>query len=582
MTQHPELSTALRELTTRTGLMRKLGSENGEPKLDWVDAVVRLIKDPAELERVEAEARELWNRGTRHIIWAGMGGSVMAVRVMYEMGFTGDGINGIAVQPLDSTDPAALNRIVESLAAEKGLAVTDITGDRSLLRRLLGDVMMVGVAMGMTSEEPITHLAWFVGLLEDAGLGPAEHLLVMALPESYLDRFAKERGAPSLALQLDGGTGTPGRFSAPSTRVFLLPAALYLTRRHGESGGLRSMLEEARNMSGLANPSLHHPSVRLAMGLADAAEAGACRLMLDLTVQWRPLLPWIEQLMEESLGKGGKGVLVFDARQPDPNASQVCPPGCVPFTIRGTDAPAAKQGGGAQGDEVALSLLARLSALFLDWELTTALYAYLNRITFAGQPAVENYKSRARELKGQDSPLATVEASARQIRSKGLTLLIPEACRDESPSPATVLANALREPDRLDYLDVTFNGEPPASWAPVWEAAQRLGNNILGIPVKVRRAPAAYHSTEQSEMDGPPALVSLRIITRRHEAPLLGRYDDRFLQAQAVATWQAMVEQGRVCFLLVADGSAEDSRDSVLELLEETARLILTLPSPCH
>jgi hypothetical protein len=61
--------------------------------------------------------------------------------------------------------------------------------------------------MGMTSEEPITHLEWFTDLLKQAGLRPAEHLLVMTLPGSYLDRFAHEQQAPSRPL----------------------PAALYLT-----------------------------------------------------------------------------------------------------------------------------------------------------------------------------------------------------------------------------------------------------------------------------------------------------------------------------------------------------------------
>ncbi len=57
-------------------------------------------------------------------------------------------------------------------------------------------------------------------------------------------------------------------------------------------------------------------------------------------------------------------------------------------------------------------------------------------------------------------------------------------------------------------------------------------------------------------MDGPPDLVSLRLITRSHEQVVLGVYADAFLQAQAVGAWQAMIEQGRACFLLIVD---EDS-----------------------
>src|SRR5437899_3013446 len=72
-----------------------------------------------------------------------------------------------------------------------------------------------------------------------------EHLLVMTLPGSYLDLFAREHLAPSIPLQLDRGTGTGGRMSAPTTRVFLLPAALLLTRLSDEPGQLRALLRQA-------------------------------------------------------------------------------------------------------------------------------------------------------------------------------------------------------------------------------------------------------------------------------------------------------------------------------------------------
>ncbi len=46
------------------------------------------------------------------------------------------------------------------------------------------------------------------------------------------------------------------------------------------------------------------------------------------------------------------------------------------------------------------------------------------------------------------------------------------------------------------------------------ERTRTIGNTLLGVPIKLRQAPAAYHSTEQSEMDGPPYLVSLRLVAR--------------------------------------------------------------------
>jgi hypothetical protein len=112
----------------------------------------------------------------------------------------------------------------------------------------------------------------------------------------------------------------------------------------------------------------------------------------------------------------------------------------------------------------------------------------------------------------------------------------------------------------LGYLDVTVNGEAPAAlFALLDERAHRLGNALLGVPVKLRPAPASYHSTEQSEMDGPPDLVSLRLVARETEPCLLGEYTTAFLHAQAVSTWQAMMETGRPCYLLVIAGSLADA-----------------------
>src|SRR5436305_4366678 len=78
---------AVGQLRRRDGLMATLGSEDGVLKLDWVEGIARLLADPTQLEQVEVEARDIWQRGIRHIIWAGMGGSVIAVRVLCDLGF---------------------------------------------------------------------------------------------------------------------------------------------------------------------------------------------------------------------------------------------------------------------------------------------------------------------------------------------------------------------------------------------------------------------------------------------------------------------------------------------------------------
>ena len=581
--QHLIEDDAVGQLRRRDGLMATLGSENGALKLDWVEGIGRLLADLTQLEQVEAEARDIVQRGIRHLIWSGMGGSVLTVRVLCDLGFCGSHDNGqVSIYPLDSTDPAALNAIVREIAAAKKLALP--TGEEAShptsLRALLSDVMMVGVSMGMTSEEPITHLEWFTDLLKQAGLRPAEHVLVMTLPGSYLDRFANAQQAPSRPLQPDEGTGTGGRMSAPTTRVFLLPAALSLTRLSGGPGQLRSVLQQAWDDYNLELATSHpaeHPYVQLAAALSAASRDGACRLLLGMPEGWQAFVSWLEQLMEESLGKEGKGIVVFD----DQTLNQSAPGYRQDALLRVRVVTEATQAAEEQRfllSEPSLASkeprdrLAALATSFLGWQLSMALYGYLQCIQFAGQPAVENYKARARALRTQPDPLQVASTWQPALHDGILTLLAPQrvlspnaqlhTAPQRGDSAAAAFARTLQEAVSMSYLDLTVNGEAPTSLFTVLdEHVHTIGNTLVGIPVKLRKAPADYHSTEQGEMDGPPSLVSLRLVARTTEASLLGSYTPTFLHAQAVSTWQAMMETGRPCFLLVIDGFLGDATE---------------------
>jgi hypothetical protein len=224
------------------------------------------------------------------------------------------------------------------------------------------------------------------------------------------------------------------------------------------------------------------------------------------------------------------------------------------------------------GSQEPESRLAGLAATFLGLQLTTALFGYLHDIPFAGQPAVEHYKSRARHLRAAGDPLAVALASSPAVVKEALTLLPPPGA-PSTASPAQIVAAALAGP--LTYLDLTVNGELSPGWSvAVGGRLRRLGDERLGVAVKLRRAPAAYHSTEQSEMDGPPWVVSLRALALRSETPLLGDYDATFLRAQAVGTWQAMNERGRTCFLLLFDGPDDDLGEALCGFLDAVAQAL--------
>jgi hypothetical protein len=604
---------AIGQLRRGEGMMAHLAcSETGQIKLDWVEGVRRLLDDPSQLEAVEIWAQNLWRRGIRHIIWSGMGGSITTVKVLVRMGFCGEpkkeapgddtghetgnasGRHHITIYPLDSTDPAALNAVVEAIARAKGMGeqaqakeqtAEEIQAlfpkghhpDALWLTHFFDDVMMVAVSMGMTSEEPMTHLAWLLALLEQAHLLPDEHISVMTLPDSFLHQFAHRHRLPLYPLQLDGGTGIVGRMSAPTTCVFLLPAALHLVSRQGH---LRTILQEAwrtYDLDRAEKQPAEHTFVQLAAALYQASKNGACRMLLHLPGIWKALLPWIEQLMEQSTGKGGKGVVVFHDQVLNEEASSyraddllhvhvvTKPALSLPshhFALCQPSLPVTESSAWELPETEPEALLAALAASFLGWQLAMALYAYLHQIPLSTEPAVERYKSLARKLCAERDPLQTIASWPPTFIQDRLTLLAPLP-QMGGATPATVFAKALSHFIHVEssdlcgapgYLDITVNGELSQETAEVVAGhLYRIGNTLLGLPVKLRSAPADYHVSEQSEMDGPSYLVSLRILIRDHAASLLGTYEASFLQAQAVATWQAMIEQDRCCFLLLVD-----------------------------
>ena len=316
-------------------------------------------------------------------------------------------------------------------------------------------------------------------------------------------------------------------------------------------------------------------------------------MLLAMPPTWQPLVQWIEQLMEESLGKkqwGGQGIVVFTAQPLNPEGKAYHAQGMLRVYVTNDGAGSVdgvREAGMALlrqpylADDEPRFRLAALAASFLGCQLTMAVFGALHNIQFAGQPAVENYKARARVLRAQPDPLQAV-ADWNAKYSKGPLMLFAPQDMPMHETPALVYVRAIQQaiaaPDirfRLGYLDFTVNGDTSVPlWTMISTRMLHIGNDMLGVPVKLRRAPAAYHSTEQSEMDGPPNLVSLRLLMRDHETSILGTYTDTFLRAQAVGTWQAMLEQRRPCFLLLIHGTNEEAMEPLHAFFERVQQLL--------
>ena len=110
-------------------------------------------------------------------------------------------------------------------------------------------------------------------------------------------------------IQLDAENHTPGRMSAPATRVFIRPIALLLSAL-GVSGGVQNVLQRGQSLYGLSHTLTgearealveNDAFVRLAAWLSVQADRGkgAPKLLLELPLKWEGFAPWLEQLVEE-------------------------------------------------------------------------------------------------------------------------------------------------------------------------------------------------------------------------------------------------------------------------------------------
>ena len=345
-------------------------------------------KIASELNEIRGTIRSAHGVPVKFLIWVGMGGS-SEDKAMYQA--VGLLRRGPRVYVLDSTDPVKLESILADMKKRSGRG--DNWTDADLLRRTL----VVGMAMGMTSYEPVVNLEKLAALYDVAGIDSRPNFYCMTLPGSLLDRFARKRGYPRVPLQLDEGNSTAGRHSAPLNRGSLYPLGLAgVDLRAWIEGTFRS--EEEIDAAW-----------RLASFLQVQGLAGRDKVTLLLPRAWAGAGIWTKQDFEESLGKSaeyglkiviGERVKLTNYRAPkDPRQDRVF--WCV--QIKGSPDPCA--------EKLALARRAGYPAASLTVPKDTPLsrymqfvhyavfgLAWLRNLNFVTQPNVELYKSIANKL----------------------------------------------------------------------------------------------------------------------------------------------------------------------------------------
>jgi glucose-6-phosphate isomerase len=321
-------------------------------RLGWLDAP---RTSRALLPRLRDLRAELVGEGLDHVVLAGMGGSSLAPEVITRT-------LGVELTVLDTTDPDQVRA--------------------SLADRLDRTVVVISSKSGTTVETD-SHRRVYHQAFVDAGLSEADagrRFVFVTDPGSPLEKTAADLGARAV-FAADPTVG--GRYSA-LTAFGLVPSAL-------AGVDVEVLLDEAEAVL----PSLGEPdSPGLALGAALGAAARAGRDKLVLAEDGTGLVglgDWIEQLVAESTGKHGRGILpvVVDS----PTAVGTRGEDVLFVTVGGSLYPGEAAGAGR---DVAVN--GPLGAQFMVWEFATAVAGRVLGINPFDQPDVEAAKNAARTL----------------------------------------------------------------------------------------------------------------------------------------------------------------------------------------
>ncbi|MEV1129536.1 glucose-6-phosphate isomerase [Agromyces sp. NPDC049794] len=480
--------------------------EEAAKRLGWTEAVA--VSRPLVAE-IEALREQLEADGVDHIVLAGMGGSSLAPEVLTRTARVG-------LTVLDSTEPGQVRAALADRLASSALVVSSKSGS----------------TVETDSQRRVYEQAF-----RDAGIDPTTRIIVVTDPGSPLDESA--RAAGYRVFNADPTVG--GRYSA-LTAFGLVPSGL-------AGVDISEILDEAETIElSLATDTEENPG--LILGAAIAATT-PLRDKLAIVADGTHIVglgDWAEQLIAESTGKEGRGILpvVLDTDAPE-LATDLADVQVVRLVDDAGDEIFVDDASG----EIRVS--GTLGAQLLVWEYATAVAGRLLGINPFDQPDVESAKIAARGLLDARPEPAPAAFVADGIEVRG--------------TPDVIGASS----DLASAIDVLLEELPADGYLSVQAYVDRVAHPQLaelrealaaraGRPVTFGWGPRFLHSTGQFHKGGPAVGVFLQITevpVTDLEIPARPFTFGQLIAAQASGDASVLAEHGRpVLTLTLTDPAA--------------------------
>jgi glucose-6-phosphate isomerase len=455
------------------------------------------------LGEVAALREQLRGEGVDRVVLCGMGGSSLAPEVICATA-------GVDLVVLDSSQPDMVRA-----------AITDL--DRT--------VVVVSSKSGSTVETDSQRRA-FQAAFSEKGIDPTARIVVVTDPGSPLDEEARASGYR--VINADPNVG--GRYSA-LTAFGLVPSGL-------AGADIEALLDDAEAVADvLSADDDANPGLRLGAAMAGTDPLRDKLVLVDAGSGIVGFADWAEQLIAESTGKQGTGILpVVVGGEDDPEVRW--PAADVTVARLVGDDGEDDSDERVHADHSVVEVSGPLGAQLLLWEVATAAAGRLLGINPFDQPDVESAKKAARALLdqgigGADAPAAT--DGAVEIRALG----------------GGWLGSAATVPDALAALFAQLDAE--RGYVAVMAYLDRLTDAALadarpGLARHTERpttfgwGPRFLHSTGQFHKGGPATGVYVQVTTTPHQdLAIPGRefsFGD-FVAAQAAGDAQVLAEHGR-------------------------------------
>ncbi|MDF2578932.1 MAG: glucose-6-phosphate isomerase [Microbacterium sp.] len=487
-------------------------ADEASRRLGWVQAVTVSRPLVAEIEALRAE---LVDRGITRVVLAGMGGSSLAPEVIART-------HGVPLTILDSTAPGQVLAAIDGDAETGGLAET---------------VLVVSSKSGSTVETDSARRA-FAAAWSDLGIDPADRIVVVTDPDSPLEAEAREAG--HRVFTADPTVG--GRYSA-LTAFGLVPAGL-------AGADIGQLLDEAdATLLEVAVDDPRNPALVLAAAIAGGEPRRDKLALISDGTHIVGLPDWIEQLVAESTGKAGTGILPVVATPLSPELD------LLPDDLQVVR---------LVGDAVHFQILEQhpgevlvsgsLGAQFLVWEYATAIAGRLLGINPFDQPDVEAAKTAARGLlDAQPAPTAPL------FVENGVEVRVSDPSLAADRTLAGVLEHLWQSVPSDGYVAVQAYVDRTS--VPQLAGVRELIAADSGRPTTFGWGPRFLHSTGQYHKGGPANGVFLQITERTDvdlEIPGRPFTFGRLIEAQASGDAAVLAERGRpVVTLTLTDPATE-------------------------